>query len=558
MGMNNKGNYRKPSLILLLCTLFLAAQLPAQKKYWVKFNNKDGSPFSISNPSAFLSKKSIDRRSKYKIPYDFTDLPINASYVNSVAAVPGVNVLYASKWFNGVVITINEAVTSYSAAFNQIKALPFVGDTAKVKRYKVDLQPIEMLGGDLPSQRPSGLEDDIARYGGSRRQINQLNLACYHEQSVKGQGMLIAVMDAGFTNVNTGIVFDSLRKDNGIVGTRNFVDGGTNVYLGSNHGTAVLSCLAANLPGVIMGTAPRAKYWLFRTEEGPSETISEEYNWIRAAEFADSVGADILTTSLGYTEFDDPSQDHTHAELNGRTAPMSIASNLAARKGMLVFNAAGNEGQGSWKKIGVPADADSICTVGAVDSLEKIAAFSSVGPTADGRIKPDLSAMGVFTWISDGPNAGFPGNGTSFATPVLAGAAACFWQLNKSLSNIQVLDSMRKMGTLAKTPNNSMGWGIPKFPCPVIPPPPDPKLEFSFTTHYDVATGTMHVFLAKTVYEYVTVEMVDLSGKVLFKTDSDPAVFEIKFDGTVFAAGIYVVRVKTSKGTKSKKIQKRS
>lgn len=621
--------------MLVLSTGLFSSELSAQKKYWVKFTDKNNNPYSLNAPSAFLTQKSIDRRTTYNIPYHFTDLPVTPAYISSVQAIPGVSVVFASKWLNGVVVTINESVTSYTAAFALIKALPFVGDTGRVKKYQLHLDPVQTTDPTLPAMRTTGIGEDNARYGGSRRQINQLNLGCYHEAGVKGQGMTIAVLDAGFVNVNTGTAFDSLRQRGGIIGVRNFVDGGTNVYQGSNHGTAVMSCLAANVPGVIVGTAPGADYWLLRTEDAATETLSEEYNWIRGAEFADSVGVDILTTSLGYTEFDDASQNHTISQLNGRTAPMSIAANLAARKGMFVLNAAGNEGQSSWKKIGVPADADSICTVGAVDSLGKIGPFSSMGPTADGRIKPDLSAMGVYTWISDGVNPPYPGNGTSFATPVLAGAVACFWQLNKSLSNIQVLDSLRKLGSLAATPNNTLGWGIPKFVCPCllkvdfsfkpegryevtfinkskatissstytwsfgdgatsnelnpkhiypssnkpflvslsvnnhinptceatsdvkeVMPYPNPILDFDFTAYCD-ENSIIRIDLSPTLYETVYVEIIDYQGRLVVSNAVSPDNFHLEYNASRLANYAYIVKVKTSKGTKTKKILKK-
>ncbi|MBL7933365.1 MAG: S8 family serine peptidase [Bacteroidia bacterium] len=603
----------------------------------MKFKDKNGTPYSLSNPSAFLTQKSIDRRSAYNISYHVTDLPVNPTYISSVDGVPGVSVLYASKWLNGVIITIDTSVLKLPQVFSQIKAFSFVSDTNTVRRYRLDYLPVE-ADPSLPGQRPAGETTETSKnpYGGSRRQINQLNLGCYHELGFKGQGMTIGVLDAGYSGLNTGPVFDSLRSNNRILGTRNFVDGGTNVYLGSNHGTGVMSCLAANIPGIIMGTAPYANYWLIRSEEG-AENISEEYNWIRGAEFADSVGVDILTTSLGYTTFDLSSSfnNHTHAQLDGRTAPMSIAANLAARKGIFVLNAAGNEAQGSWKKIGVPADADSICTVGAVDSLGKYGLFSSVGPTADGRIKPDLSAMGVFTWVSGGTLPGQPGDGTSFATPVLAGAVACFWQMNKSLKNIAVLDTLKKLGSLSASPNYSLGWGIPKFPCPcllkadftyrlegkrivsfkssstgalststytwsfgdgsqdtenqpahnfpmahtpypvfvtvnnesfpgcvdtsevkMIMPHPDPTLDFDFYADCD-QNSVFRIALTPAVYESVYVEIIDMNGRVMVSKEMDPDIFNIEFNASGFANYMYLVKIKTSKGTKTKKILKR-
>lgn len=458
---------KKHTAHFLICCFFILS-LPAfsqiQHKYWVKFTDKEGSPYTLSNPSEYLSPKSILRRTTYNIPLDASDLPVNPSYVSQVESVPDVTVLYASKWLNGVVITIPERSLAVNA-LNTIRALPFVTDTFKVKKYKLNIPEPAPLDADSPGfARQAQTGSSAYNYGGSYWQNAQLNVPCLHDQGFRGQGMTIAVMDAGFSRVDTYYIFDSLRSRGGIKGTQNFADGGTNVYLGGNHGTMVLSCLAANSPGRILGSAPMADYWLFRTEE-PRETISEEYNWIRAAEFADSVGVDLITTSLGYTDFDDPVQNHSYATLNGRTAPMSIAANMAARKGIFVLNSAGNEGAGAWRYISVPGDADSICTVGAIDSIGQVAAFSSVGPTYDKRIKPEFVARGVGTWVSEGTYAGFPGNGTSFSTPVLTGAVACFWQAHRQFNNIKILDTLKKNASNHCAPNNSMGWGIPKM-CP--------------------------------------------------------------------------------------------
>ncbi|WP_317897213.1 S8 family serine peptidase [Aurantibacillus circumpalustris] len=457
-------NKKNTSFLIAFLFLFSGLNLFGQFKYWVTFTDKIGTPFTLSNPSTFLTQKSIDRRTTYNIPLDATDLPVNPTYISQIESVPNVTVLYASKWLNGVVVSVpsrSQAVT----ALTTIRTFSFVLDTNKVKRYHINNNdPVEINPkSEFPVARSSSNTSSAYSYGGSYWQTEQLNLIPLHESGYRGQGMTIAVLDAGFTTVDTYHVFDSLRNRGGILGTRNFVDGGTNVYSGSNHGTMVLSCIAGNKPGRILGSAPLANFWLFRTEEAAGETISEEYNWIRGAEFADSVGVDILTTSLGYTDFDDHNMDHTYATLTGRKAPMSIAANMAARKGLFVLNAAGNEGAAAFHYISIPGDADSICTVGAVDSLDRVAAFSSVGPTFDGRIKPDLVARGVGSWVSDGNYDGFPGNGTSFATPILAGAVACFWQAHKDYNNIKVLETLKKEANNHCVPNNSRGWGLPKM-----------------------------------------------------------------------------------------------
>lgn len=445
--------------IMAICFFAMALQIQAQQKYWVKFKDKIGTPYTIGNPSAYLSAKSILRRTTYGIAINSTDLPCTPSYVAQIDAVPNVTVLYVSKWLNGAVISVPSA-----SILTTVNTFSFVLSSGQVNRYKIDLPIVEKV--EITSnQNLKSTPTATFNYGRSYWQNKQLGVDCIHSMGFRGQGMTIAVLDAGFNQVNVNPVFDSLRNRGGILGTRDFVNGGNSVYEDNAHGAQVLSCMAAIKPNLIMGSAPRADYWLLRTEDASPETISEEYNWIRGAEFSDSVGVDVLTTSLGYTQFDNPAQNHTFATLNGKTAPMSIAANLAARKGMLVLNAAGNGNGSAWSLIGVPADADSICTVGAIDSLSNVASFSSTGPTADGRIKPDLVALGLNSWVSMPSTTGACAqlSGTSFATPILAGAMTCFWQAHKTFNSFKVIDTLRKTASNASTPNNSRGWGTPNM-----------------------------------------------------------------------------------------------
>jgi serine protease AprX len=464
-------NLQKAAIILSITLSIFSNELLAQTtRFWVNFTDKNGTPYTVSNPSAFLGPKSIIRRLFYNIPVDATDLPVTPSYVASVSAVPGATIVYVSKWHNGAVV----AVTNTNVMAN-VNALPFVSGSTPVnklrlEKFKEDAQPVDLAGrsaNNLAVASPS------AYYGGSYWQNKQLGVDCLHDQGYRGQNMLIAVLDAGFNNVDVNPVFDSLRNRGGIIGTRDFVAGGNSVYEDDQHGAMVLSCMAAIKPNFICGSAPRADYWLLRTEQAATELIIEEYNWIRGAEFADSVGADILTTSLGYTTFDIPSQNHTFADLNGTTSKMSIASRMAVRKGMFVLNSAGNGNGGPWPKIGIPADADSICTVGAIDSLYNIAGFSSLGPTADGRIKPDLVARGSKAWVSFPNGSVGYSNGTSFSCPILAGAVACFWQAHNTWNSKKILDTLKHTASFSLTPNNIRGWGTTNMCAipPIVQPP---------------------------------------------------------------------------------------
>ena len=317
--------------------------------------------------------------------------------------------------------------------------------------------------------------------------------------------------------------------------------------------------MAANKPGVILGSAPDSFYWLLRTEDVNFETISEEYNWIRGAEFADSVGADILTTSLGYTQFDNSTQNHNYSTLNGKTAPMSIAATIAARKGLFVLNSAGNEGGGSWQYIGVPADADSVCTVGAVDSLGIVANFSSTGPTFDGRIKPDLVARGVGAWVCFSSGQCGPGNGTSFATPILAGAIACFWQSHSNYNNIKLLDTLKKIASNAINPNNSIGWGITNM-CTIPVGIENQSFNSNDNIDFIISPNPHNNKFTININSRITypffINLSDLTGKILISQQIKSTHNIIELDTHELDAGVYFLSLKSEKGYKIHKIIK--
>jgi serine protease AprX len=538
---------KKISLFIALFALSSFSQSPL--KYWVSFTDKNGTPYSLENPGAFLSQKSIDRRNLYRLNFHSTDLPLNPDYLAQLSAIQGVTLRYASKWLNGALILI-----SNTAPLTQVNALPFVSRSVKVRLLKPKKLP-EAPENISTLKQSEGTKTAAFDYGGSGSQIRQLNLDCLHNLGYRGEGMTIAICDAGFSGADGSPFFDSLRNERRLLGTRDFVHGGTSVYNEADHGTMVLSTLAANKPGTAIGTAPKASYWLLRSEFASSETISEEYNWVRAAEFADSVGVDVLTTSLGYTEFDGGENNHTYASLNGRTAPMSIAANLAARKGILVFNAAGNEGCSNpancWYYIGVPADADSICAVGAVDTFGQKAGFSSNGPTPDGRIKPDLAACGRQAWVCT--TGCFPGDGTSFACPIMAGAATCFWQRHRWMNNIEVPNALKNHASQSTHPDNSLGWGIPNT-CQTIQPP---DIEFDFFVYPSPSVTRIKLDINRLVFDFVEIEITDLLGKVVFNSRVAPDQYVTIFNSSGLCEGIYIARVKTSLGTKAKKFMNR-
>ncbi|MBK9283988.1 MAG: S8 family serine peptidase [Sphingobacteriaceae bacterium] len=523
----------------------------AQTKYWVKFKNKNGTPYTLNNPTAYLSGQSYLRRITYAISLDSTDLPVTPAYVSQLSAVPNVTLVYVSKWINGAVVAITN-----TNVLSTINSFSFVNSTAPVSKYKLNNITVPDEPQSYIGKGTEAVSTPSPFYGGAWWQAKQLGVECLHSQGYRGQGITIAVLDAGFKNVDINPVFDSLRNRNGILGTRDFVTGGNSVYEDDNHGAMVLSCMAAIKPGTICGTAPMANYWLLRTEDAPTEKIVEEYNWIRGAEFADSVGADILTTSLGYTTFDIPSQNHSFADLDGKTAHMSIASTMAARKGMFVLNSAGNGNGGPWPKIGIPADADSICSVGAIDSLSNVAGFSSLGPTADGRIKPDLVARGSKAWVSFVNGSCGYSNGTSFACPILAGAVACFWQAHKTYNCIKVLDTLRNTATFSLTPNNSRGWGRPQM-ClipPIVTNADELKTKSDFRIFPNPFSSEITIDLLAEGAKKISI--TNLIGQTIQELTINEKTKRLDLNLNNFSPGVYFIKVQSGNYHTIKKVIK--
>ncbi|MBF9140248.1 S8 family serine peptidase [Hymenobacter properus] len=434
-----------------------AAQAQGQvRRHLVYLRDKTGTPYSVAQPQAFLSARAVARRTRQGIAVLPRDLPVNPAYVTQIRSVAGnPRVVYTSRWFNAVLVSCD------SATLGRISALPIVRRATTLNRYSQTPAPIAP-----PIQVPPAVnrtQATRAQYGPAYRQALQIGATAMHDAGYRGDGMQIAVFDAGFPGVDQIPAMQPVYLENRLASTRNFVDGGTSVYLRNSHGTNCVSAIAANQAGFYIGTAPKATFHLCITEDVYSEHPVEEANWLAAAEYADSAGVDVISSSLGYTEFDAPSPSYTYADMNGRTAISTRAATFAARVGMLVVNAAGNEGDDPWHYISAPADADSIMSVGAVDSLGNRAYFSSYGPTSDGRIKPTLSAMGLAAAVL-APNGGaFRGSGTSYACPILAGMAAGFWQANPTLTAQQVIAALRSTASQANNPDNSLGYGIPNF-----------------------------------------------------------------------------------------------
>lgn len=441
---------------LLLFVLIAAGVAKAQMapgKYWVEFTDKVNTPYSVSQPEVFLSDRSIERRANQNIDVDQTDLPVDPAYIDQVLALGEIQMLYSSRWFNALAIAVED-----STLIEEALQLPFVAGVRSVVNYGRE---------DFPEKEPirgvDGGNKSNEIYGASLHQIEMLNGHLLHNEGYTGNGIRIGVMDGGFNQADSMDAFEPLIADGRLIGTYDFVGVQENVFYSSSHGTRVWSTMASYWPDSIIGSAYSSEYMLFLTEDVTSEFQLEETNWIAAAEMADSAGVDVLNTSLGYTLFDDSLQSHSYADMDGETTWISRGGNMAARKGMLVINSAGNSGAGSWYYIGAPADADSVLAIGATRADSTIAAFSSRGPTFDGRVKPNVCAQGVQTVMANTNNTVMTGNGTSFSSPVLAGLAACLWQSTPEATNMQVFRAIEESANLFNNPNDSLGYGLPNF-----------------------------------------------------------------------------------------------
>jgi subtilisin family serine protease len=444
-------------LMFLAATMFAQAQV-ATNIYWVQFTDKEGSPYSIDNPEAYLSPRALQRRANLNIAIDEYDLPVNPQYLQAVADC-GAEIINPSKWLNGVSVHVTDP--------SVIEAINALDCVMTVRNCPNDLKAQEQKERWLANEMKPAASTRSSKgfYGGAEDQVKQLNVDVLHEMGFDGTGVIIAVLDGGFEGAENTSCFDNMREEGRLLGTRDFVYGSNSVYTQSTHGTSCLSTMGAYDPNNMVGTAYKASYYLIHTEDGDSENIIEEYNWVSGAEYADSLGVDVCSTSLGYITFDMSQWNHPFEHYDGKTAPMSIGAEIAASRGMICMNAAGNEGDGNCT-LGIPADAEHIVTVGAVNAAGDRASFSSVGPTYDGRIKPDVMAMGEGTYVASGYGSWWPyynGNGTSFATPVLAGAVACLRQARPYSSVQEICDALRACGNRAENPDSKYGYGIPDF-----------------------------------------------------------------------------------------------
>ncbi len=453
----------------------MAAQAASKMKYpggrhyiWrYTLKDKQGSPYSIEHPARWLSHKAIERRRRQGLALDSTDLPVSTRYLKSMQKVidgmsrkdkrgagPEGVIIGTSRWNNTVLVRAND-----TTLLNELKSLDFIREARTVW---VSPDSIERGLAKTKVHETWNPWDSIRSevYGNGREQIEMLGGQRLHNAGCRGRGMTIAVLDGGFQNCDEIPAMQHAT----ILGAKDFVyPNSPYFYRETDHGTKVLSAMAANEPQVLVGTAPEARYWLLRCEDQQTEQPVEEDYWAMAAEFADSAGVDIISSSLGYNEYDRHLGDYHQRDLNGHTALISRTASMLAKKGMILVNSAGNSGMGPWKKITFPADAHEILTVGAVNTERKNAPFSGVGPTQDGRVKPDVMALGSPAALISGRGNVIRDMGTSFSTPIVAGLVACLWQALPKKSALEIINLVRQTSSQHQEPDNIYGFGIPNF-----------------------------------------------------------------------------------------------
>lgn len=451
---------------------------PGPKQYIWRYTlrDKQGTAYALDHPGRWLSHKSIERRRRQGLSLDSTDLPVSAKYLREMerqANQRNWQFVGTSRWQNTVLVRSTDTLLLRCLA-----ELPFVKESRQVWQSP---DSIERRGPKIKVHEGWNQWDSIRGdlYGNGREQIEMLSGNRLHDIGCKGRGMTIAVIDGGFQNVNE---IPALQRAS-IVGGRNFVwnpdeSRGQAPDLSmlrseepvpeilcreTDHGTKVLSTMATNEPQVLVGTAPEARYWLLRSEDQQTEQPVEEDYWTMAAEFADSAGVDIISSSLGYSNYDGTDNDYRQRDLDGQTALISRSASMLASKGIILVSSAGNAGMGPWKKIEVPGDAIDILTVGAVNTRRENAPFSGVGPTQDGRVKPDVMALGSPACLISGRGTIVRDMGTSFSTPIVAGLVACLWQALPNKTALDIIRLVRQTASQHDEPDNIYGYGMPNF-----------------------------------------------------------------------------------------------
>ncbi|OAD45093.1 S8 family serine peptidase [Polaribacter atrinae] len=549
-------------LLLFLC-LIVFFKVSAQEDAWLFLKDKPQETNFLENPTLMLTQRALDRRAKLNISLDTKDVPVDKAYYDQLKSDNTITVLGKSKWLNAVhiqgeIVNINNLITNYSF----IASVEFANKSLNLNG--------KSNGKTITANHYNKFKENLTdfNYGAADNQIKMLKGDYLHQQELTGEGQIIAIIDAGFPNVNTLDAFSRIRDNNQILGGYNFADRNDNFYTRNNHGTHVLSSIAGYIKDAYVGTAPDAKFYLFISEISETETVLEETLWVEAAERADSLGVDVINTSLGYTTYDNPNHNHTYADMDGKTTFISRGAEIGASRGMLLVNAVGNDGNNSWKYMGAPADAPSVISVGAVNSLGNIASFSSFGPTSDGRIKPEILGQGqnpaLIHYLSGEITT--LSSGTSFSSPIMAGLIACLNQndgflLKSSLKNANenfndyLKKAIYESADKFKNPTDQHGYGIPNFETALNKYIASLSLLNDESINFKIYPNPVQDRFKISIdnFENMSIQIYNILGKKVFEK---AALTSTNIDISFLNTGIYLVNISSDDQYKTIKLIK--
>lgn len=532
---------------MLLVWLVSKTAYSQVNRYMVFFTDKSDSEYSIDNPEEYLSERCLQRRENQEIGVTDQDLPVNQNYVEGIQA-SGCTTFFTSKWMNAVLVEAEESTLESLLDLEYVESYELAAPGSKLS---VNPEDYELSYEEIaPSSTNSVYQTQLALIG----------VDAMHEDGFDGSGVSIALFDGGYEHANASSVFKSIFEDNRVLDTKDFVANQSDVFVYDTHGTSAFSCIGADLGVELVGTATGADFSLYITEDVTSEYRIEEYNWLFAAERADSAGVDIISSSVGYYTFDDPSMDYQYEDTDGLTAVVSKAAQWAADRGILVVNSVGNEGTNSeWPYLIFPSDADGVLAVAATNADGDRVGFSSIGPTTDGRVKPDVAALGTGVGVLTGSNRIRGLSGTSFSAPLVSGLAAGLWQKFPDLSNEDLKELIQSSGDRALIPDSLTGYGIPNYNFAGT----DRVLSVTEVMNDDVSVfpnpfSSQHVSirLGDKIREKVKLVLLSPTGQVISKKEVSRNKRNrlIKLNVSGSETGIYTLRVMSAGVTKNVKL----
>ncbi len=541
-------------ILFFFVFVFVSSLAFGQKdRYAVFLSDKDKVAYSIDQPEVFLSQRAIDRRERMGIEITDMDFPVDMDYITQVKET-GAEVYFSSKWFNALIVQMTESQRV------SVQSLSFVDSVVFIALGERLLKTTSVPTIASTFKPPSKVN------ASTKTQLRLIDVDEMHKDGFNGEGVLIAVFDDGFQGVNEFEPFGSLHKENRLVATKDFITNSGNVFQFDDHGSSVLSCIAADYGDELRGTAPKASFILCVTEDKTDEYRIEEYNWLLAAEFADSAGVDVINGSLGYSTFSSidsrPSMSYSLKDMDGKTTVVARAATMASDRGIVVVVSAGNEGNGSWGHMTSPGDVENILTIGSVNSSGVRSSFSSYGPTADGRIKPDVVALGssaTIFYMSSGDGVIESGNGTSFSSPMMAGFAANLIQAYPTWSNTRVMEAIRATGNRSTVPDTLLGYGVPQYPLKeynnVLATIEDEMVIYPNPFDEDIITIDFgNMVFDRTLY----IQLYDMYGKELYLKEVSPKDFSSKLDLEFpdLGSAVYLLSLRSRKFKKTKQLKK--